>query len=196
LCIPTEEARELATRTQQILANEIGAARTADPLGGSWYVESLTRQVEAEALAILARIEKIGLIEAIENGTIEAMLDEYNYTHQRELDLEERIVVGVNKFKPRHETLPQRFSFDPARTAEHQRRFRERKVARDAGVLASRIADVYRAAHRRENSHQAMIDALAADATIGEVWGTVRVASGLPYDPFQVLTNPFSLPSL
>ena len=117
LCIPTEEARELATRTQQILAHEIGAARTADPLGGSWYVESLTRQVEAEALAILARIEKIGLIEAIENGTIEAMLDEHNYTHQRELDREERIVVGVNKFKPRHETLPQRFSFDPARMA-------------------------------------------------------------------------------
>jgi len=196
LCIPTEEARELATRTQQILAHEIGAARTADPLGGSWYVESLTGQVEAEALAILARIEKIGLIEAIENGTIEAMLDEYNYMHQRELDREERIVVGVNKFKARHETLPQRFSFDPSRMVEHQRRFRERKAARDAGVLALRIADVYRVAHRRENSHQAMIDALAADATIGEVWGTVRVANGLPYDPFQVLPNPFPQPSL
>ncbi len=194
ISIPTEEARELATRTQQILAHEIGAARTADPLGGSWYVESLTNQVEAEALAMLARIEAVGLIKAIEDGTIEGLMDEVNYRHQRELDSQERIVVGVNKFKPKHATLPKRFSFDPAHMAAHLQRFKQRKAGRDAALLAQKMGDLYRVAQRRENSHQAMIDALVADATIGEVWGTVRMANGLPYDPFRALESPFIYP--
>lgn len=196
LCIPTEEARELATRTQQILAHEVGAARTADPLGGSWYVESLTDRVEADAMAMLQRIEDIGLIKAIEDGTLEGMLDEFNYRHQKELATQERIQVGVNKFQPKHATMPQRFSFDPARMQSHLQRFKERKAARDRGPLEARIAELYRVAQRRENSHQAMIDALVADATIGEVWGTVRVANGLPYDPFRAIESPFTYPTL
>ncbi|SCK10811.1 methylmalonyl-CoA mutase, N-terminal domain [Variovorax sp. HW608] len=195
LCIPTEEARELATRTQQILAHEIGAARTADPLGGSWYVESLTRRVEVDALALLERIEGIGLIKAIEDGMIEGLLDEYNYRHHQELDREERIVVGVNRFKPKNATMPRRFSFDPARMNAHLRRFVERKAARDRELLGEKIGDLYRVAQRRENSHQAMVDALVADATVAEVWGTVRVANGLPYDPFRAVESPFTYPS-
>lgn len=194
VCIPSEEARELATRTQQILAHEIGAARTADPLGGSFYVESLTDKVEAEALAMLGRIEEIGLIRAIEDGTIEGWMDEYNYTIRRELDREERIQVGVNKFKPKHATPAQRFTFDPGRMEAHLRRFKERQAARARAPLEARIADLYRVAKRRENSHQAMIDALIADASIGEVWGTVRVANGLPYDPFRAVEAPFMYP--
>ncbi|HEX5805340.1 MAG TPA: methylmalonyl-CoA mutase family protein [Macromonas sp.] len=196
LCIPTEEARELATRTQQILAHEVGAARTADPLGGSWYVESLTDRVEADAMAMLQRIEDIGLIKAIEDGTLEGMLDEFNYRLQKELATQERIQVGVNKFQPKHATMPQRFSFDPARMQSHLQRFKERKAARDRGPLETRIAELCRVAQRRENSHQAMIDALVADATIGEVWGTVRVANGLPYDPFRAVESPFTYPTL
>ena len=192
ICIPTEEARELATRTQQILAHEVGAARTADPLGGSYYVESLTNQIESEALALLAKIEGIGLIKAIEDGTVEGLMDEYNYRHQKELDTQERIVVGVNKFQPKTGTLPRRFSFDPRRMTAHLQRFRERKAARDLPTLRHRIDALYQAALRRENTHPAMIDALIADATIGEVWGTVRVANGLPYDPFRALESPFT----
>jgi methylmalonyl-CoA mutase N-terminal domain/subunit len=192
ICIPTEEARELATRTQQILANEVGAARTADPLGGSYYVESLTNQVEADALALLAKIEGIGLIKAIEDGTVEGLMDDYNYRHQKELETQERIVVGVNKFQPKTSSLPKRFSFDPQRMTAHLQRFRERKAARDQKLLAGRIETLYQAARLRENTHPAMIDALIADATIGEVWGTVRVAHGLPYDPFRALESPFT----
>ncbi len=196
LSIPSEEARELATRTQQILAHEIGAARTADPLGGSWYVESLTNQVESAALVLLERIEGIGLIQAIENGSIEALMDEHNYRHQQELETQERIVVGVNKFKPTNPSLPKRFSFDPARMTSHLQRFKERKATRNSVLLTNKIAQLYRIAKRGENSHQGMIDALIADATIGEVWGTVRVANGLPYDPFRALQCPFSYPSI
>jgi methylmalonyl-CoA mutase N-terminal domain/subunit len=192
ICIPTEEARELATRTQQILAHEIGAARTADPLGGSYYVESLTNKVEAEALAMLEKIEAIGLIKAVEDGTIEGWMDDYNYKVKKELDNQERILVGVNKFIPKEAAAPKRFRFDPARMQSHIQRFKNLKASRDEIQLRGKINDLYRVARRKENSHQAMIDALIADASIGEVWGTVRVANGLPYDPFRALQSPFT----
>jgi methylmalonyl-CoA mutase N-terminal domain/subunit len=194
ICIPTEEARELATRTQQILAHEVGAARTADPLGGSYYVESLTNQVEADALTLLERIELIGLIKAIEEGTIEALMDDYNYKVKQELDREERIIVGVNKFVPKQPPPPNRFQFNPEGMRSHMQRFKELKAGRDQQGLAQKINELYRIAVRRENSHPAMIEALMADGSIGEVWGTVRVANGLPYDPFRVIESPFLYP--
>ncbi|BCG04921.1 methylmalonyl-CoA mutase (plasmid) [Paraburkholderia sp. PGU19] len=192
VCIPTEEARELATRTQQILAHEIGAARVADPLGGSYYIESLTNQVEADALTMLAKIEEIGLVKAVEGGYIEGLMDEFNYNQKQELDSKKRIQVGVNAFVPKDEPPPKRFSFDQKMMASHLQRFKEMKAARDPRRLAEKIGALYRVAKRRENSHQAMIDALIADASIGEVWGTVRVANGLPYDPFRVIESPFT----
>jgi methylmalonyl-CoA mutase N-terminal domain/subunit len=194
ICIPTEEARELATRTQQILAHEIGVARVADPLGGSYYVEKLTNEVEAEALAMLQKIESIGLIKTVEDGTLESWMDDYNYRHQRELDRGERIIVGVNRFRPKNETPPKRFRFDPARMRDHVQRFKERQAARERAPLEHRIGELWQAAHRRENAHPAMIEALIVGASIGEVWGTVRVASGLPYDPFNAVQAPFSYP--
>jgi len=194
ICIPTEDARELATRTQQILAHEVGAARTADPLGGSYYVEALTNKVEADALELLAKIESIGLVKAVEDGTVEALMDDYNYRIQHELDRQERIIVGVNKFQPKDEPAPKRFKFDPARMGEHLQRFKELKSGRDRVLLDAKIDALYRVAHARENAHPAMIEALMADASIAEVWGTVRVACGLPYDPFRVLESPFAAP--
>jgi methylmalonyl-CoA mutase N-terminal domain/subunit len=196
ICIPTEEARELATRTQQILAHEVGAARTADPLGGSYYIEALTNKVEADALELLQKIERMGLVKAVEDGTVEALMDDYNYRIQHELDRQERIVVGVNKFQPKDEPAPKRFKFDPARMGEHLQRFKELKSGRDRALLDTKIDALYRVAHARENAHPAMIEALMADASIAEVWGTVRVASGLPYDPFRVLESPFAVPRL
>jgi methylmalonyl-CoA mutase N-terminal domain/subunit len=194
ICIPTEEARELATRTQQILAHEIGAARTADPLGGSYYIESLTDRVEAEALAMIGKIEGIGLIKAVQDGTLEAWMDEYNYKVKQETERGERIIVGVNRFAPRHAAPPRRFGFSPARMQAHIRSFKERQASRDRGRLDVCIAELYRIARRRENSHQAMINALIAGASIGEVWGTVRAANDLPYDPFRAVEAPFHYP--
>jgi len=196
ICIPTEEARELATRTQQILAHEVGAARTADPLGGSYYIEALTHRVEADALELLGKIEAIGLVKAVEEGTVEAIMDDYNYKIQGELDRQERILVGVNKFQPKAETPPKRFRFNQAHMESHLQRFKELKGSRDDVVLREKIDALYRVAHRRENAHAAMIDALLADGSIGEVWGTVRLATGLPYDPFRVLESPFGTPRL
>src|SRR5207253_2428412 len=91
--IPTPEAREIAIRTQQIAAHEIGAARVADPLGGSWYVEALTDKVEAEALRLLAKIEDIGIVKAVADNVIESWCEDTEMRDMREMDAGERIVV-------------------------------------------------------------------------------------------------------
>jgi methylmalonyl-CoA mutase, N-terminal domain len=191
VCIPTHEGRDLAIRTQQILANEVGAARTADPLGGSYYIESLTNTVEAEALKLLAEIEDIGLLNAIEDQYMESLMDRHNVEFHRELETRERIVVGVNEFVEPAAPAPPRFSFDPQNTRIHLKRFVDMKASRDNGALAKKIRSLFHATLRDENTHPAIIEAFIADATVAEIWGTIRVAYGNTYDPFNVVKAPF-----
>lgn len=190
VCVPTHEARELATRQQQILANEVGAARVADPFGGSYYIEALTDQVEAAAGEMLARFEEIGLIEAIASGRIEAMMDDFNLGFQRELDGGDRIIVGVNRFVPEDEPAPTRFKFDRTSTYAHIRRFSELKQQRDQASWNASLQTVFSVTQSGNNPMQAMIDAFIADASIGEIWGTVRAAHGHDYDPYGHLQAP------
>lgn len=191
--IPTEHARELATRTQQILAHEVGAARTADPLGGSYYVEALTDAVEAEARELQTRIEAMGLIPAVSDGYIERLMDDHNLQVEQELQNKARVVIGVNDFIPEPEAQPKRFRFDRANTKAHVRRFAELKRSRDHANLQQKLRILYQACRQNSSFHQAMIDALIADGSIAEVWGTVRQAHGLPYDPFKVVESPFDI---
>lgn len=190
ICVPTHEARDLAIRQQQILAEEVGAARVADPLGGSWYVESLTDTVEAEAVGILQKIEEIGVLEAVKNGYIERMMDDHNLKVQHELDQGERIVIGLNRFVPEDEPAPQRFTFDAANTRAHLQRFSELKQQRDQNRWKSSLRTLCRSAREGTNTTPHMIDALLCDATIGEVWGTFRVGMGYSYDAFGVREAP------
>lgn len=190
VCVPAHEARDLAIRQQQILANEVGAARVADPLGGSWYVEALTDAVEADARAMLEQIERIGLLTGISNGTIEKMMDDHNLKMQRELDDGERIMVGVNRFVPEDEPAPTRFTFDRTNTEMHVRRFIALKETRDQGRWRDALRTVHDVAKSGGNPIGPMIDAFVADASIGEVWGSVRVAHGLDYDPYNALEAP------
>jgi methylmalonyl-CoA mutase N-terminal domain/subunit len=188
--IPTHEARELAIRTQQIVANEIGVARTADPLGGSYYIETLTNQVEAAARDMLAKIEEIGILKAIREGHVERLTDEHNLQIERELDNQERVVIGLNKFLPELEPVPLRFEFDPTNTKKHIQHLIDLKKTRDAAIWRERLRELHRVTRAGSNSHQAMIDALLADASIGEVWGTLRLANGLSYDAYDVIQSP------
>lgn len=190
VCVPTHEARELATRQQQILANEVGAARVADPLGGSYYIEALTDQIEAAAIEMITRIEETGLLESIKSGQLEQSMDDFNLAFQRELDSGERVLVGVNRFVPVEEPAPTRFKFDRTNTYNHIRRFSELKQQRDKTRWQSTLQTLHRVARDGNNPVQAMIDAFVADASIAEVWGTVRVAHGLDYDPYGHVQAP------
>ena len=191
ISIPTPEARELATRTQQILAHEVGAARTIDPLGGSYYVEALTDEIEARALDMLAQIEEKGVINAVADGSLEKMMDEFNLAREHELASKERILVGVNDFIPGEEPQPKRFTFDRSNTNKHIARFIEMKKTRDNAALEAKLKELYQISTTDKNFHQTMIDAFVLDGSIGEVWGTVRLANGLSYDPFNVIQSPF-----
>lgn len=193
ISIPTEEAREVAIRTQQILAHEVGAARTADPLGGSWYVEALTDSVEAEALRLLAEIEDMGLMEAVTSGWIEDLMDESNVVQEYEMSRGERILVGVNAFAHSDGETPPRFAVDQPSIEEHVAAFRRRKETRDQDTLTAALRTIYDLAVDDKNCVGAMIDAFTHDATIAEVWGTFRMALGYTYDPFGVLTAPFTV---
>lgn len=190
--VPTHDARVLAIRQQQILANEAGIARVADPLGGSWYVEDLTNRVENEALDLLGRIEEIGLLKAIESGFVEGLMDAHNLQFQKELDDGERVVVGLNRHIEELEPSPQRFTFDREGVRLHLARFKALKQERDQVRLRDRIDHLHSVAASGNNPFGAMIDALVTDASVGEVWGTVRVARGLPYDPYGAVSCPFT----
>ncbi|AWK73883.1 methylmalonyl-CoA mutase [Rhodococcus oxybenzonivorans] len=189
--IPTHEARELATRTQLILAHEVGAARTADPLGGSYYVEALTDRVEADALALLAKIEDHGLLRGIEDGSIESMMDDENLLREEEIQSGERIVIGVNAFQPSRENPPHRFKVDEASVDAHVERFIREKSARDPHRLEQALRAVFDSARGDRNTQDAMADAFLVGATVGEVSGVQRLACGMRYDPFGVVESPF-----
>jgi len=191
--IPTHEARELAIRTQQILAHEVGAARTADPLGGSYYIEALTDEIGFRALGLLETIETMGLEQAVESGWLEDLMDSGNATAAREMATGERVVVGVNAFAPLGAEDPTRFTFDQSSIQSHVDAFVTRKATRDRAALEHAIRELHRAASTGENCVGHMIDAFAVDATIGEVWGTFRQALGYPYDPFGVVRSPVEI---
>ncbi|CAI7980715.1 Methylmalonyl-CoA mutase, large subunit [Frankia sp. Hr75.2] len=189
--IPTHESRELATRTQLILAHEVGAARTADPLGGSYYVEALTDDVEARAQKLLAEIEDHGLIKGIEDGWLESVLDDENFRRQQEIENGQRIVIGVNAFQPTEAQRPERFKVDQAAVHAHIRRFVEEKQARDPQSVRVALQAVFDSARSDRNTQDAMADAFLANCTFAEVSGAQRLACGMKYDPFDTVPAPF-----
>src|SRR5881296_3432911 len=115
LALPTEDAVRLALRTQQVIAHEAGVVNTADPLGGSWLVESLTDELEAEAYDYFDRIEKLGgVVEAIKENFFQREIAEASFRYQSEVEAEQRIVVGVNRYQLEDEPPPEILRIDPA----------------------------------------------------------------------------------
>ncbi len=183
LALPTAESARLALRTQQILAYEAGVTETPDPLAGSWFVESLTDQLEAAATAYLAEIDAMGgTLAAIESGFQQRQIQESAYRVQREIEREERIVVGVNKFRdddpgPR----PSILRIDPDGERRQVAGLRRVRDGRDPSAWAASLARLEDAARGDANLMEPIIEAVAAYATVGEiadrlrsVWGTHR----------------------
>jgi methylmalonyl-CoA mutase, N-terminal domain len=171
LALPSEEAALIALRTQQIVAHESGAARTVDPLGGSYYLESLTDELERRAEALLEEVERDGVLQGIENGTLEGRIAEAAYRQQHEIESGERVVVGVNRFQSASaETQEVEILQVPEEVRARQlARLVETKAARDGKRVRAALAGVTAAAAAGENVVPSVVEAVRAYATVGEI---------------------------
>ena len=180
LALPTEESVRTALRTQQILAHESGVADTVDPLGGSYYVESLTDDLEAEAQEILHSVEERGgMLRAIEEQWVQRQIQDVAYDRQQETESGDRIVVGVNEFEIEEEG--QEMDLEEV-TEEDERRQQERLASvredRDAATVESALDALRETAQSEENLLPPMIEAVKAYATVGEICDVLREEFG------------------
>ncbi len=178
LGLPTEEAVRVALRTQQILAEESGVADTVDPLGGSYYLERLTDDLETAARAYFDEIEaRGGMVACIEAGWVQREIHEAAYRFQREVERGERAVVGVNRYRV-PEPEPAIFHMDPALEAAQRKRLATVKAARGARAVEAALAELDRAARGDANLVPPIVDAVRARATLGEISDVLRKRFG------------------
>jgi methylmalonyl-CoA mutase, N-terminal domain len=179
LALPTEKSARIALRTQQILANEGGLTETADPLGGSYYVESLTDAVEEEAWEYIRRIDEMGgSVKAIEKRFMQREIEEAAYRYQREVEKEERIIVGVNRYAADEDPEMELHSVDESILERQAERLKELKESRDNGAVERTLSDISKAAEKSENLLYPMKEALGNLATLGEVSDALREVFG------------------
>ncbi len=179
LALPTERSARIALRTQQILASEGGLTDTADPLAGSYYVESLTDAVEEEAWAYIERIDGMGgSVSAIEERYMQREIEDAAFRYQREIEKEERIIVGVNRHESDDDPDVDLHSVDESIQQSQTERISELKESRDTSEVEKSLARIKAAAENGENLLYPMKDALGNLATLGEVSDTLRVVFG------------------
>ena len=181
--LPSEAAALQALRTQQIIAHETGVTDTVDPLGGSYYLESLTNAVEAGAYDYFRRIEDVGgVLPALESGFFQREIAEAAYTYQREEDRKERITVGVNEYVTDEALTIPLLRVDREGEARQIARLRELRRTRDNREVAARLRDLERAARGADNLMPPLLEAARAYATLGEMMGVFREVFG-EYQP-------------
>jgi methylmalonyl-CoA mutase N-terminal domain/subunit len=183
--LPTEDAVTLALRTQQIIAEESGVAQVADPLGGSYFIERLTDQMEEAALAYIEKIDELGgIVRAVEDGYPQREIANAAYQFQRQVDTRQRTIVGVNKYVTNGERdkIPL-LKIDPAVERTQIERIKALKGLRDQAAAQRAIDAVKRAATGDENLVVAVLEAVKRNVTIGEVADVFRQVWGEHRDP-------------
>jgi methylmalonyl-CoA mutase N-terminal domain/subunit len=179
LALPTEEAVRVALRTQQIIATETGVANTTDPLGGSWFVEKLTDEMERSAYEYFARIDELGgMVEAIRRNFPQREIAESSFTYQQELNERKRIVVGVNDFTQEDEEETPILRIDPALERKQVERLAATKAARDGAAVESALAELKRVAAGEGNLMPPIIEAARTQATEGEMIAAMQEVFG------------------
>ena len=179
LALPTEHAATLALRTQQVLMHEAGTTATADPLGGSWYVEALTEELEARSRDLIGRVDELGgAVAAIEAGWIQEQIEESAFRWQREVETGERVIVGVNRFTTDAADRVELHRLDPAIERAQRDRLQALRARRDPAAVEAAVAEVRRLAPTETNLLPALHAALAARATVGELCGALREVWG------------------
>jgi methylmalonyl-CoA mutase N-terminal domain/subunit len=179
LALPSEHAVTLALRTQQVLAYETGVTTTVDPLGGSYFIETLTRQMESEARAYFERIDQLGgMIAALESGFFRREIAEASFAEQREVEAQRRIIVGVNAFQEPDETPIELLSIDDAVERDQVAALRQVKANRSQDDCRRALDEVRRAASGPSNLVPPLLEAARARATVGEVMNALADVFG------------------
>ena len=176
LALPTEHAVRIALRTQQILAHEAGSTDSADPFGGSYFIEALTNELESHAIELIERIDSLGgAVAAIEQGFVQAEIEEAPYRHQLEVEAGERVIVGVNRFQEEADAKKvELHRIDPEIERRQCARTQAVRAERDGAAVEKALEAVRETARGSENLLPATRRALALQATIGEICTVLR----------------------
>ena len=181
LALPTEDAVRIALRTQQVIAHETGVVNTIDPLGGSYFVEHLTDRLEEEAYDYFSRIEKLGgVVSAIKENFFQREIADASYVYQSEVEAEQRIVVGVNRYQLEDEAPIDIHRVDPALEDQQIARVRALKAGRDSAAVEATLTRLKEdAAHEDRNLMPPIVDAAKAYVTMGEMCDALREVWGV-----------------
>jgi methylmalonyl-CoA mutase N-terminal domain/subunit len=182
-CLPSEEAVQIALRTQQLIAYESGVTDTVDPLGGSYYIEELTSEIFYRAQDYIDKIDELGgAASAIEKGFIQREIQDSAYRYQKEIEKGERVVVGVNKFQVAEEPLRDLLRVDPVVRISQIEKLKTLKSERGNGRVKGILGELRKAAQGTDNLMPVILDAVRAYATLGEICEALRDVFG-EYQP-------------
>ena len=181
LALPTEKSVKIALRTQQLIAEETGVTAVVDPLGGSYFVEALTDQMEREALEYFARIDELGgIVAATEQSWVQREIGEAAYKLQQEYEADTRRIVGVNAHvDPEPEEMPDILKIDESTSEAQKAALKALRETRDAASHQAALAEVQAASREGRNVMPALIDAAKADCTMGEICDALREVHGI-----------------
>src|SRR5579871_6784154 len=179
LALPSEHAVTLALRTQQVLAYETGVTNTVDPLGGSYFVETLTKQMQQDARTYFERIEELGgMIAALEAGFFRREIADAAFTYQREVDAKRKLIVGVNAFQEAEEKPIETLSIDQAVEREQIACLRQIKAKRDSELVGKMLNQIRHVAATKENLMPSLVEAARARCTVGEIMNALADVFG------------------
>ncbi len=177
--LPTEEAVQIALRTQQLIAYETGVADTVDPLGGSYYIEALTQEIEERAMEYIRKIDEMGgSPKAIEQGFIQREIQDAAYQYQKQIESGDRVIVGINKFQTEEVPLTGLLRVDPAVRERQTARLREIRAERDAGQVQRQLDALRKAAQGTDNLMPVILECVLAQSTLGEICDVLREVFG------------------
>jgi methylmalonyl-CoA mutase N-terminal domain/subunit len=187
LALPTEESVRLSLRTQQILAYESGIADTVDPLGGSYYIEALTNEIEKRATEYIEKIDQLGgAVTAIEKGYIQQEIQESSYRYQKEIESGKRILVGVNKFQIPEPPIKGLLKVDPRVRELQIKRLAELRASRDNDRVKRTLDQLEKVARGEGNLMPPILDCVRAYCTLGEMCEVLRKVFG-EYEPITTI---------
>jgi methylmalonyl-CoA mutase N-terminal domain/subunit len=179
LALPTEESVQIALRTQQVIAHESGVTQTVDPLAGSYYVERLTDEIEAEAEQYIARVDELGgMVHAIERRYPQGEIEQASYRYQQEIERGERLIVGVNRYRTEDDAQPDLLSISKEIAQRQIARLEDVRRARDGDTVERALAALEHGARGEANLMPLVLEAVQAYASVGEICDRLRRVFG------------------